>query len=154
MKVPRCPRSRGSGSIVKKCDCPSKTRCAHGWTLRYWLDSKQREKTFRDTPGKPGSGKKLAEDFALKLATGKREGDTTFADKSKSAVRFTDYAGQWIDAHRNAGTRSVLRSTLKVIAGELGNKSLAQVAGDREGAQKLIDTAPGTYARVGCGSCS
>jgi integrase len=135
------------GTVLKKCDCPSKSRCAHGWTLRYWADGRQRERTFRDTPGKLGSGKKLAEDFALKLAVGKREGDVTFADKSKGAVRFTEYAEQWIAAHKNAGTRAVLRSTLKLLAGELGNKTLAQVAGDREGAQKLIDDAPGTYAR-------
>lgn len=117
------------------------------WTLRYWADGKQTNKTFRDEIGKPGSGRKLAEDFSLKLAVGKREGDVTFADKSKAAVRFLDYAGTWIDAHKNENTRAVLRSTLKVIAGEIGNKTLAQVANDREGAQRLIDNAPGTYAR-------
>jgi hypothetical protein len=117
------------------------------WTLRYWADGKQTNKTFRDEPGKPGSGRKLAEDFSLKLAVGKREGDVSFADKSKAAVRFVDYAGTWIDAHKNQGTRATLRSTLKLISGELGNRTLAQVAADREGAQRLIDNAPGTYAR-------
>ena len=144
------------GTILKKCQCASKTRCPHGWTLRYWDPSAStksgskgalRERTFRDTPGKAGSGRKLAEDFALKLAVGKREGDVSFADRSKSAIRFTDYAGQWIDGHHNPATRAVLRSTLKVIAGELGSRTLAQVANDREGAQRLIDTAPGTYAK-------
>ena len=115
------------------------------WTLRYWADGRQREKTFKDTPGKPGSGKKLAEDWSLKLAVGKREGDVSFADKSKAAIRFVDYAGQWIDAHRNAKTRAVLRSTLKRLEGDLGNKTLAQVANDRELAQRLINEAPGSY---------
>lgn len=144
------------GTVLKKCQCASKTRCPHGWTLRYWDPTAStksgskgalRERTFRDTPGKPGSGKRLAEDFALKLAVGKREGDITFADKTKGAIKFTDYAGTWIEAHKNPGTRAVLRSTLKLLAAELGNKTLAQVAADREGAQALIDNAPGTYAR-------
>jgi hypothetical protein len=98
------------GTILKKCQCASKTRCPHGWTLRYWDPTAStksgskgalRERTFRDAPGKPGSGKKLAEDFTLKLAVGKRECDITFADKSKGAVRFVDYAAEWIDSHKN-----------------------------------------------------
>lgn len=114
-------------------------------TLQFWADGRQRNKTFKDTPGKPGSAKALAEDWSLKLAVGKREGDVSFADKSKSGVRFVDYAGQWIDAHRNAKTRAVLRSTLKRIESELGNRTLAQVANDRELAQRLISEAPGSY---------
>ena len=117
------------------------------FTLRYWADGKQREKTFRDTPGKPGSGRKLAEDWALKLAVGKREGDVSFTDKSKAAVRFSDYAREWIAAHRNQRTRNTLESTLRVIESDLGNRTLAQVANDREGAQRLIDTAPGAYGK-------
>lgn len=135
----RTTAAKHGGTIIKN---PTGT-----WTLRYWADGKQTNRTFRDEIGKPGSGRKLAEDFSLKLAVGKREGDVTFADKSKGAVRFADYAGTWIEAHKNPGTRAVLRSTLKLLAGEIGNKTLAQVAGDREGAQRLIDNAPGTYAR-------
>jgi integrase len=138
---------KGSGTVLKKCSCPSKTRCPHGWTLRYWADGKQRERTFSDTPGKPGSGKGLAEDFALKLSVGKREGDITFADKTKGAVPFIEYAGQWIDRHKNAGTVATLRTTLKRLRGELGSRTLAQVANDRELAQRLIDDAPPSYAK-------
>lgn len=138
---------KGSGTVLKKCTCTTKKTCPHGWTLRYWADGKQREKTFRDTPGKPGSGKGLAQDFALKLSVGKREGDITFADKSKGVVAFVTYAGEWIERHKNAGTRATLRSTLKRITPELGNRTLAQVAGDREFVQQIIDDAPGTYAK-------
>jgi integrase len=130
----------GSGTVLKKCQCTAKTKCPHGWTARYWLDGKQRERTFKDTPGKPGSGKKLAADFLLKLAVGKREGDTTFADKSKAAVRFTDYAEAWISRRKAEATRATLRSTMKnYLAPRVGNRTLAQVAGDREAAQAIID---------------
>jgi hypothetical protein len=50
------------------------------------------------------SGKRLAEDFGLKLATGKWEGDITFADKSKGAVSFVAYAGEWIERHKRSQT--------------------------------------------------
>jgi integrase len=148
------PKIQGSGTVTKKCDCPVKTKCAHGWTLRYWLDGKQREKTFRDqidpATGKvrPGSGKKLAEDFALKLATGKREGDTTFADKAKAAIPFAEYCLEWIESPgRTESTRVVYRSALRRIRADLGSKTLAQVAGDREFAQALIDAAPASHKR-------
>ena len=56
----------------------------HAWTLRYWADSKQRERSFKDgvRSGRTvyGSGRKLAQDAQLKLTVDKRAGDKTFAD--------------------------------------------------------------------------
>src|SRR5580693_1945710 len=60
----------GSGTIFKKCDrsnhrpdsnkgCASSTcqhtcdppeRCQHAWALRYWVNGKQVEKSFKDKP--------------------------------------------------------------------------------------------------------
>ena len=57
-----------SGTIFKKCDqvnhrpgsnrgcaaltcqhtCGNPERCPHAWTLRYWVNGKQVEKSFRD----------------------------------------------------------------------------------------------------------
>lgn len=135
------------GTILKKCSCQSKRTCRHGWTLRYWADGKQAERTFRDLPGKPGSGKQLAADFQVALAHGKRAGDITFADKSKGAVRFVEYAQSWVDGHQNTGTRAWMTTTLKRITPELGNKTLAQVASDREFVQGLISNAPLSYEK-------
>ena len=59
-----------SGTIFKKCDqanhrpdsnkgcassacqhtCDNPDRCPHAWTLRYWVNGKQVEKSFRDKP--------------------------------------------------------------------------------------------------------
>jgi hypothetical protein len=45
--------------------------CKHAWTLRYSVNGKQLEKSFRDSlrSGRTvyGSGRKLAQDFQLKL---------------------------------------------------------------------------------------
>jgi hypothetical protein len=91
----------GSGTIFKKCDrsnhrpdsnkgcasstcqhtCDNPERCPHAWTLRYWVNGKQVEKSFKDkqhpSTGRVdyGSGRKLARDWQLKLAVDKRSGD-------------------------------------------------------------------------------
>ncbi len=31
------------GTIVRKCQCASRDRCGHKWTLCYWADGRQRE---------------------------------------------------------------------------------------------------------------
>jgi integrase len=133
-----------SGTILKKCDCRTKKTCPHGWTLRYWADGKQRERTFRDTPGKPGSGKKLADDFALKLAVGKREGDITFADKSKSAVMFLPYCMNWIEHSRSReeSTKRVYRSTFRKFAPALEGKTLQWVAQHPTEIEDIINAIP------------
>src|ERR1700722_5522429 len=91
----------GSGTILKKCKCANQARCPHGWTLRYWAAGKQHEKAFRDTIGpdnrvRYGSGKELAEDFQVKLYTGKRSGDVSFADTKQADIPFVKYAEDWI----------------------------------------------------------
>jgi hypothetical protein len=101
-----------SGTISKKCGkvdhrpdsnqgCASSAcqhtygnpdRCPHAWTLRYWVNGKQVEKSFRDrkhpNTGRVdyGSGKKLAQDWQLQLAVDKRSGDITFADHGKTGT--------------------------------------------------------------------
>ena len=116
------PRFHGSGSITRN---PSGS-----YTLRYFAEGKQRERTFRDLPGKPGSGKRLAEDFSLKLAVGKREGDVSFADRSKGAQPFLTYCATWIERGQTRGesTKVLYRQTLKRIAAKLEGKTLAWVA--------------------------
>ncbi len=100
----------GSGTIFKKCDrsnhrpdsnkhcassacqhtCDSPEKCSHAWTLRYWVNGKQVEKSFRDKQNPSngrveyGSGRKLARDWQLKVTVDKRSGDIAFTDHSKS----------------------------------------------------------------------
>src|ERR1700728_4099760 len=80
--------NKGCGSGVCQHTCSDPEKCAHAWTLRYWADGKQRERSFRDEVrnGRTvyGSGRKLAQDAQLKLTVDKRSGDKTFADYSKA----------------------------------------------------------------------
>jgi hypothetical protein len=143
-------KGQGTGTVLKKCKCAAKARCGHGWTLRYWADGKQHEKTFRDTIGpdkkvRHGSGRQLAEDFQVKLAHGKRSGDVSFADSKPGDIPFIEYCEAWIARRPAAGTRVTYTHTLKHMRAALAGKTLRQVASDREGAQALIDGVPGTY---------
>src|SRR3984957_13525181 len=79
---PDSNKACGSGACQRTCPAPEK--CAHAWTLRYWADGKQRERSFKDEVrnGRTvyGSGRKLAQDARLKLTADKRAGDKAFAD--------------------------------------------------------------------------
>src|SRR5215469_14623043 len=78
------------GTILKKCKCANQERCSHKWTLRYWADGRQRERSFADeldSNGRPryGSGKRLARDAQLKIAHDKRA--QVFIDPKLGGVR-------------------------------------------------------------------
>jgi len=125
--------TKGIGRIIKNT-------ISRGVTYTYrWWDKGQYEQTF--------STKKLAEDKQAQVWRDKRAGEATFADKSRGAVSFVTSAEDWIERHKNAGTRATLRTTLKRITPDIGARTLAQVANDRELVQSIIDDAPGTYAK-------
>jgi hypothetical protein len=152
----------GSGTIFKKCDrsnhrpdsnkgcassicqhtCDTPERCHHAWTLRYWVNGKQVEKSFKDkqhpTTGRVeyGSGKKLARDWQLKLTVDKRSGDITFTDHSKSGKQNFGEACEQFIARMRVGENSrdrYLHSYRTYVRGVFGGKTLAQVAQDRDG---------------------
>lgn len=142
-------RGSGTGVVLKKCDCKVKRTCAHGWTLRYYIDGKQKEQTFKDTVDSSGhrqygSGKQLAQDAAAAMYRGKRAGDETFADKKLGEIPFIEYCQEWIN-RRKPNTRAIYQSTFNRVKNDLAGKTLRQVANDREGCQRLIDAAPESY---------
>jgi len=143
-------KAHGAGKILKACKCANQARCRHGWTLRYWADGKQTNKTFRDTLGpdhkvRYGSGKALAEDFQAKLLAGKRAGDVSFTDTKSGDVPFLPYCEAWIARRQAPGTRTTYTHTLAHLRAALAGKTLRQVADDREGGQAMIGGVPGTY---------
>ena len=166
----------GSGTIFKKCDrsnhrpdsnkgcasstcqhtCGSPERCQHAWTLRYWVNGKQVEKSFKDkqhpTTGRVdyGSGKKLARDWQLKLTVDKRSGDITFTDHSKGGKQNFGEACEQFIARMRVGENSrdrYLHSYRAYVQGVFGGRTLAQVAQDRDGVTPLChDLWPDTIA--------
>ncbi len=99
------------------------------YTVRYWVDSKQRERSFVTLTE--------ARDFKAKA-----EHDTRaqiFTDPKLGAIKFAEYAEDWIKTRTAANTRRIYGSSLRVhLAPVYGSKTLRQVASDREGVQQLI----------------
>lgn len=156
-----------TGTIFKKCDrsnhkpetnkdcaagtcqhtCGKPDRCSHAWTLRYWVNGKQREKSFNDTVNENtgrvnyGSGKKLAQDFQLKLTVDKRSGDAVFADHGKSGKQnFGEAVEAYISrmAVGENSKRAYLTTYRNHVKPVFGDRTLAQMARDREGLQEHL----------------
>jgi hypothetical protein len=77
-----------SGTCKHTCPAGAVEKCKHARTLRYWVNGKQLEKSFKDEirNGRVsyGSGRRLAQDFQLKLTVDKRSGDITFASHGRT----------------------------------------------------------------------
>lgn len=87
-----------------------------------------------------GSGRKLAQDFQLKLTLDKRAGEKTFPDYGKSGkANFGDAAEAFIShmavgQHTKETYLSTYRNHVKPV---FGDRTLAQVASDRDGVKEL-----------------
>ena len=99
-------------------------------TVRYWDQGRQRERSFRTTAE--------ARAFMVKAEHDIMAG--TFTDPKRGAVVFADYAAQWIAAKECApSTRDNYGHLLsKDVAPHYGQRSLAQVAQDREALHGLL----------------
>ena len=150
----KCDMSNHRPETVKQCvsgicqhTCQPDTieKCKHAWTLRYWVNGKQLEKSFKDEirNGRVsyGSGRKLAQDFQLKLTVDKRSGDITFASHGRTGRQnFAEAAEAFISRLPiGEGSKyhylSVYRKHVKPVFGDM---TLAQVANDRDGVMELL----------------
>ena len=140
---PNSNKRCADGACQHTCDNPEK--CPHAWTVRYSVNGKQREASFHDEirNGRTvyGSGRKLAQDFQLKLTLDKRAGEKTFPDYGKtSRVNFGDAAEAHI-SHMAVGehTKETYLSTFRNhVEPVFGDRTLAQVANDRDGVKQHL----------------
>jgi integrase len=137
--------NKACGSGTCQHTCPDPEKCAHAWTLRYWADGKQRERSFKDEvrSGRTayGSGRKLAQDAQLKLTVDKRAGDKTFADYTKTGKANFGEAAEAFISHLPVSERSrdSYRGAYRVhVRPAYGDSTVARVAGDRDGVLDLL----------------
>ena len=142
--VKKCDMSNHRPETVKRCasascqhTCATPEKCSHAWTLRYSVNGKQVEKSFKDTVNESngrtnyGSGKKLAQDFQLQLTADKRSGDITFADHGKTGKAGFGTAVESYISRMSVGENSKThylgnyRTHVKPV---FGDRTLAQVA--------------------------
>jgi integrase len=99
------------------------------YTVRYWADGRQRERSFITL--------KEARDFKTKTEHDIRA--QIFTDPKLGAVKFTDYAEQWIGSRTAESTKRIYEQTLRLyLAPAVGTQTLRQVANDREAMQQLV----------------
>lgn len=156
-----------TGTIFKKCDrsnhrpesnsrcsagicqhtCDKPDRCSHAWTLRYSVNGKQVEKSFKDTQNDStgrvnyGSGKKLAQDFQLKLTVDRRSGDITFADHSRSGKQSFGPLAEAFISHMAVGenSREQYMSTYRThVKAVFGDMTLTQASKARDEVLDLV----------------
>jgi integrase len=100
------------------------------YTVRFWVDGKQRERSFRT--------RKEADDFKIKTDHDVRA--QIFVDDRRGKEKFSDVAAAWLDRKAIAeGTKSNYGSILDVhINPVIGERTLSSVANDREAVQDLL----------------
>jgi integrase len=100
------------------------------WTVRYQLDGRQRERSFRT--------KREAEDFKARFEHESRE--QSYVDPKLGSEQFADAAARWIDRHPGAPRTKVLYGSVlrNQISPAIGDRTLATVARDRDMVSTLL----------------
>lgn len=112
-------------SVIVKGKNPRKPH-----TVRFWVDGRQRERSFATA--------KEARDFQIKTDHDTRA--KIFVDDRAGREKFADAASAWIERSANcAGTKTIYRSVLSAhILPAIGSHSLASLANNREAVAQLL----------------
>jgi len=103
-------------------------------TVRYWVDGRQREKSFVNLKGHDG-----AQAWKIKVEHDARA--QIFVDPKESAAKFGPYAQAWLDKYPcSDGTRKGYQGILGRHLDCLRDRSLASIAQDHEGISALLMT--------------
>jgi integrase len=113
-------------TIIRK---PGNTR--KPWTVRYWHEGRQRERSFRI--------KREAQDFVANFEHSRREG--TYIDPRAGSQRFRDYAARWLKMHTGApSTLAAYRSALEChLYPAIGDTPLRNITRERLRDLLLVD---------------
>jgi len=153
------------GTIFKKCDmsahkpesnkacaaetcqhtCANPDRCPHAWTLRYSVNGKQKEESFRDDLDaskrvRYGTGYRKAQDAQLELTRGKRAEGQTYITPTGGRDNFGEVCEAFIAAMACAdSTRKAYGDTYrKWVKPAMGHLTLARAANAHDAAEELI----------------
>jgi integrase len=140
---PTTNKACAAGTCQHTCDTPE--RCSHAWTLRYSVNDRQRELSFKDDLDSQGrvkyeSGKRKAKDAQLKIMHDKRAQGASFVDPRSGREDFCAAVDKWIARHPGtASTRDGYRILTNTwIKPTFTGRSLAQVAVDRDRVTDLL----------------
>jgi hypothetical protein len=87
-----------TGACQHTCDAIQAERCGHKWTVRYSVNSRQREQSFGELA--------QAQAFQLTLSAGKQVQGRMFTDPRAGIAEFLPLCGKFIDGMAKAGART------------------------------------------------
>jgi hypothetical protein len=93
-------RNKGcaAGTCQHTCEAWRAPNCPHKWTVRYSVNSRQREQSFGTLTE--------AQTFQLTLSTGKQTQGAMFADPRADIVEFLPLCGAYIEGMTKANAKS------------------------------------------------
>jgi hypothetical protein len=133
-----------AGTCQHTCEPAQVGDCAHKWTVRYSVNSRQREQSFPTLTE--------AQTFQLTLSTGKQTQGAMFTDPRAGIVEFLPLCGAYIDGMARAGarTKAIYRSNFGNPAATrlLKGRSVLEVARMDAEAKELLNVTLGHYRDV------
>ena len=130
-----------AGTCQHTCEPAQVSDCAHKWTERYSVNSRQREQSFLTLTE--------AQTFQLTLSTGKQTQGAMFTDPRAGIVEFLPLCGAYIDGMARAGarTKAIYRSNFAnpTVTRLLKSRSVLEVARMDAEVKELLNVTLGGY---------
>jgi Phage integrase family len=139
---PASNKACARGTCQHTCEPARIETCAHQWTVRYSVNSRQREKSFASVTD--------AQTFQLTLSTGKQTDGAMFTDPKAGIVAFLPLCGKFISAmaKANANSKGTYRSNFAnpAVTDLLTGRSVQEVARMDDEVTTLLNVTLGTYS--------
>ena len=131
-----------AGTCQHTCEAGQVRDCAHKWTVRYSVNSRQREQSFGTLTE--------AQTFQLTLSTGKQTQGAMFTDPRAGMVDFLPLCDAYVEgmAKANAKSKATYRSNFAnpAVAQLLEGKSVLDVARMDAEVKTLLNKTLGSYS--------
>ena len=131
-----------NGMCQHTCEPAQVQDCGHKWTVRYSVNSSQREQSFADL--------EKAQTFQLTLSTGKQTQGQMFTDPKAGEKAFLPLCDPFIEkiARARPSTKATYRSNFgnPAVTKLLQGKSVLEVAAMDDEVKHLLNVTIGTYS--------
>jgi integrase len=139
---PGTNRGCAAGTCQHTCEASQIQTCAHKWTVRYSVNSSQREQSFGTLAE--------AQTFQLTLSSGKRTQGAMFTDPRAGIVAFPPLCDAYVQgmAKANAKSKATYRSNFAnpAVTKVLQGKSVLDVARMDDEVRALLNKTLGRYS--------
>ncbi len=139
---PETNKKCANGACQHTCEPARIETCSHKWTVRYSVNSRQREQSFTGLEG--------AQTFQLELSSNKKTQGDMFTDPRAGHVPFLPLCGKFVDGleKANAASKDTYKSNIAnpAVTEVLTGKSVLEVAKMRDEVKKLLNKTLAAYS--------